>query len=297
VTQVLEEEPVQESAPDAIGDETPEAVVEPVAETQVEEVPEPEPEPVAETQTEDEVEVEIQPEPVLQELDADMSSLEAVADGSLDTAPSDEQVDFRSQPISDEVAHDLVASLENNDSESFEPAAASMDVGSMDEGTMEPMDLEAFGIAPIGAATDEAAPASADDVSWTDAANIGSFDAPKPDELVTSTPEMDPFVQDLFAEPSTSRVGEEPPAPPAAPSEPDIPVSSSPSGEQPSVDRAAVARELAGLFSDEERPRARPSAPLNSSDPSTPDERKRVEDDDQVTKGIISRLIDGVKGL
>jgi hypothetical protein len=100
---------------------------------------------------------------------------------------------------------------------------------------------------------------------------------------------------DLFAEPSSTPVVDEPPAPPA-PVEEQIPVSSAPSGDAPAVDRAAVVRELAGLFSDEERPRARPSAPRPAGS-GEEDDRKRVEDDDQVTKGIISRLIDGVKGL
>jgi hypothetical protein len=156
------------------------------------------------------------------------------------------------------------------------------------------MDLESFGITPVGSGND--VDTSADDAAWADAANIGTFDAPQPDELVTSTPEVDSFVSDLFAESTTP--AEEPPAPPAAPApEPDIPVSSAPSGDEPAVDRAAAVRELAGLFSDEERPRApRPVAPT-ASDGAPQDDRKRVEDDDQVTKGIISRLIDGVKGL
>ena len=131
------------------------------------------------------------------------------------------------------------------------------------------------------------------DAAWTEATGIEAFDAPAPDELVTSTPDPDPFVTDLFAEPASASAPQEPPAPPA---EPEIPVSSAPAGEQPSVDRAAVVRELAGLFGDDDRPRARPSVPP-PSEGGEADERKRVEDDDQVTKGIISRLIDGVKGL
>lgn len=66
----------------------------------------------------------------------------------------------------------------------------------------------------------------------------------------------------------------------------------------PSVDRAAVVRELAGLF-DEDRPKPRPSGPAAPPSPGAPpeDQRKRVEDDEQINKGVISRLIKGVKGL
>jgi hypothetical protein len=79
--------------------------------------------------------------------------------------------------------------------------------------------------------------------------------------------------------------------------EPPTPVSPSDSeATPPTVDRAAVVRELAGLFSDEEPPRPGGAA-RKSSGGKNDDERKRVEDDDQITKGLISRLIDGVKGL
>lgn len=84
---------------------------------------------------------------------------------------------------------------------------------------------------------------------------------------------------------------------------------------EPRLDRSAVVRELAGLFSDTEGPSSRRGPALQPEpepgpEPAAPaaeqrgagqsggaDDRKRVEDDDQVTKGLISRLIDGVKGL
>ena len=71
--------------------------------------------------------------------------------------------------------------------------------------------------------------------------------------------------------------------------------------EAPRLDRSAAVRELAGLFSDPE-----PGAPSNRESQSPTknpeqsdgiDRRKRVEDDDQVTRGLISKFIDGVKGL
>ena len=189
-------------------------------------------------------------------------------------------------PPTSDLTEDLVAALSGDP---FDPDAPAADT-TVD---LEPEDLSVFGIVspdPV----DEAVAASTDSAVWSET-TIEAFDAPAPDELVTSTPGADPFMDDLFDEPAVPHI-DEPPAPPA-PVEEEIPVSSAPSGEAPSVDRAAVVRELAGLFSDEERPMARPSAPRPAASTGEADERKRVEDDDQVTKGIISRLIDGVKGL
>jgi predicted transcriptional regulator len=63
-------------------------------------------------------------------------------------------------------------------------------------------------------------------------------------------------------------------------------------GEDSEVDRAAVVRELAGLFDDKPRPSRQPRGENEKLPPP-----KRVEDDDHITKGLINRLIDGVKGL
>lgn len=67
----------------------------------------------------------------------------------------------------------------------------------------------------------------------------------------------------------------------------------------PRVDRAAVVRELAGLFNEgnKPRPRAVPSGGGDESKPAAPSEKRRVEDDDQVDRKLIGRMIDGVKGL
>jgi hypothetical protein len=62
------------------------------------------------------------------------------------------------------------------------------------------------------------------------------------------------------------------------------------------VDRAAVVRELAGLFSDEEGAPRRPSPPSPGPDP-TSGPKRRVEDDDEINKGLIGRFINGVKGM
>ena len=67
----------------------------------------------------------------------------------------------------------------------------------------------------------------------------------------------------------------------------------------PKVDRAAVVRELAGLFSDEEKPRPRvvPSGAGDQKAPPEPPRKRRIEDDDDVDRGLITRMIDGVKEL
>lgn len=73
-----------------------------------------------------------------------------------------------------------------------------------------------------------------------------------------------------------------------------------PGPDAPRVDRAAVVRELAGLFSDEERPR-RHNAPQAQTEVEEPHangkDKRRIEDDDDVNRTVISRMIDGVKGL
>lgn len=93
---------------------------------------------------------------------------------------------------------------------------------------------------------------------------VESFDAPADEELVATVPP------------------EMPEAPPAA-TEAEL--------AEPSIDRAAAVRELAGLFGDDDRARPQRAAA------ETPAHPQRLEDDDQITKGLISRLIDGVKGL
>jgi hypothetical protein len=89
---------------------------------------------------------------------------------------------------------------------------------------------------------------------------------------------------------------EETPEPPARPPAPQVAESPGGPEEEVRLDRSAVVRELAGLFS-EGAPAPSAREPQEAPSPPPPDERKRVEDDDQVTKGLISRLIDGVKGL
>jgi hypothetical protein len=68
--------------------------------------------------------------------------------------------------------------------------------------------------------------------------------------------------------------------------------------EAPRLERSAAVRELAGLWGDSDQPARRPSAQRPADPgPADPDARKRVEDDDDINRGLISKLIDGVKGL
>ena len=150
---------------------------------------------------------------------------------------------------------------------------------------------------------------------------VEEFDAPQPGDLTAQMPSEEELAAEILSpeaafpeldkqedqpEAEVARAASEaPPAPepvaeaPAEPDAPaDIPVSSGDAGESPGVDRIAAVRELAGLFTehDEEGSDEQASRPVRT--PSAEgDQRKRVEDDDQVTRGLISRLIDGVKGL
>lgn len=119
-------------------------------------------------------------------------------------------------------------------------------------------------------------------------------------EVVAQAPPAPPLADqagsesDLESEPSSSEANEAeqapaPPAPPPAPSR----------GPAPRVDRATVVRELADLFSDEDKPRPR-AVPSKGGDRQSSQQghrKRRVEDDDQVDGQTIGRMIDGVKGL
>ena len=148
---------------------------------------------------------------------------------------------------------------------------------------------------------------------------VEEFDAPQPGDLTAQMPSEEELAAEILSpeaafpeldkqEEVPAEAAQAPEAPPApepvaeAPAEPetaDIPVSSGSAGESPGVDRIAAVRELAGLFTEhDEEEGSESSSPRPIRTPSAEgDQRKRVEDDDQVTRGLISRLIDGVKGL
>ncbi|MGH2818774.1 MAG: DUF4388 domain-containing protein [Actinomycetota bacterium] len=72
--------------------------------------------------------------------------------------------------------------------------------------------------------------------------------------------------------------------------------------EPPKVDRIAAVRELSGLFreegeQDDARPAFRGNGGGSDAPEDEPDQRRRVEDDELVTKSLISKLISGVQDL
>lgn len=85
-----------------------------------------------------------------------------------------------------------------------------------------------------------------------------------------------------------------------------IPIEEAGADEDTVVDRLAAVKELADLFerSDGDAPSGPPypaeieaQRRQEEEEARVPDTRHRVEDDEEITRGLISRLIDGVKGL
>lgn len=96
----------------------------------------------------------------------------------------------------------------------------------------------------------------------------------------------------------------------AEPSPTDIPIGETASDDGAVVDRLAAVKELADLFEKTDEGAAGPPYPaelaaqrervaaaVNGDGSVNGDGRRRVEDDEEITRGLISRLIDGVKGL
>ncbi|HEV2754425.1 MAG TPA: DUF4388 domain-containing protein [Actinomycetota bacterium] len=144
-------------------------------------------------------------------------------------------------------------------------------------------------------------------------------DTPREEDVVAAAPEPEPFAApepEPFVEPAPdpepqpAAVATPEPAAVAQPEPPPDPflddaVSESafpggfgtpPFGDTPEVDRSTAARELAGLFDEADVAGLSAGGTFVASPPAPPRPR-RIEDDDQVTRGLISRLIDGVKGL
>lgn len=148
--------------------------------------------------------------------------------------------------------------------------------------------------------------------------------APVRPEPVYEEPVLDEPVVEHRPAPEPDAVTPEPPSEPQPERQPEP--QQAPEHHNPQVDRTAVVRELAGLFDDDARPRPKrvvpseqgaqqPPAPQASAPAPEPQpapvapalaepgaeagqgQRHRLEDDDSVTRGLISRLIDGVKGL
>ena len=144
-----------------------------------------------------------------------------------------------------------------------------------------------------------------------------------PDPFMDAAPDLGSDASDLL-EPATEAteevgIGENSNPFDIAPEEvSDIPISAEAEDNSlPTVDRLAAVRELADLFDQTEAdgttPKPEPEQSEESEHPEHPEQpelveavartstngdgRRRVEDDEEITRGLISRLIDGVKGL
>jgi hypothetical protein len=173
--------------------------------------------------------------------------------------------------------------------------------------------LEAPGSPPEPAAAEitreEAAEPDLEPPVPSDEAAEPELDAPVPSPEAAE-PELDaPVPPEEAAEPELDEpaTAEGAPEGPAAdergaaegegpPHEEPVSEAAAPSGPEdaPRREGSAAVRELAGLLGDPDRPR-----PARASEPERgqPDDRKRVEDDEDIDRGLIARLIDGVKGI
>ncbi len=156
---------------------------------------------------------------------------------------------------------------------------------------------------PIGGAAEK--PSAFDELDALAAEPIGEVESVSEASVAESTDdpdapvaESDPFAAELLA-PETNGAGAG-----------EIPVES---GPEPTVDRLAAVKELADLFDQTDSGDAsgppypaelEAAAASAAADQETWDStategdgRRRVEDDEEITRGLISRLIDGVKGL
>jgi hypothetical protein len=229
-------------------------------------------------------------------------------------------------------ADDAVASLE---SEAAQELAASVaeDLSSEGDATVVPFEMgdasvEGFDAPAPGELTTETpdvgfeTPAEQYDeapVERFDEAPVERFDeAPAersamPADTASLSEGEDPFASEILSpEPVSDPFGEMPVAPEEsegsasafedlAPAT-DIPVTAEPPANEPTVDKSAAVRELSNLFKQTEVDSSTPTfmvPPANRDEESVeePENKKRVEDDEEITRGLISRLIDGVKGL
>jgi len=140
-----------------------------------------------------------------------------------------------------------------------------------------------------------------DDTADSEREDKRSAAVAEPDPPATPGPEDDDSSADETRSPRQDR----PPPPPRRIEDEDPGVDPAPppgrrESRRPTVDRAAVVRELAGLFNDGTKPppKAVPSEPRpEATQQAPPVQKRRVEDDDQVDRKLIGRMIDGVKGL
>ena len=302
-------EPVAESRPQPVAESRPQPEPAPAPAPEEEPAEEPLPEPLQEAQPEP---VEAQPEPIVAEAAPEPVAEEVqpdpvVAEAAPEPVPEEPVAAAEPEPFVDEEPVQPVGEVlemdPNAEAEAFfgldepvlaEEAPAAPEV--QEEETQPEPVLQAVPDMPTFEEPD---------------LPVEAFDAPEPGDLVAEGPASngyeDPLASEILSPAAAPPAPEEPVAPPApepvaeqpeAPA-PEIPVSSESAGESPRVDRMAAVRELAGLFSEggDDAPPSRTRRAVAPEGDAEADNRKRVEDDEQVTRGLISRLIDGVKGL
>jgi hypothetical protein len=246
----------------------------------------------------------------------------------LPTEPIAHEPDVHAQDVAEPVAatEEPVVVDETDQDEAdasvAEPAAHHADAYAPDD-SLQDMDLSF----PTEEDDDETAdkPDVPATVEATDLPTSEWFDAPEPGDLMSEEPVeavaeevggSDPFVSEILAPLEVTDEAEvEPLAEIDQPFEPiaDPAVSN---GQDPlhdhdsqsedaetfeaTVDKSAAVRELSDLFKQTEVD-SRPTfiVPESGDESEVPDEesRHRVEDDEEITRSLISRLIDGVKGL
>ena len=195
-----------------------------------------------------------------------------------------------------------------------------------DPGQIELNEVDELSDASAEALSADASREDVADLEATDLPTGDWFDAPQPGDLIEEIPsgdpvaslddtvtdegaDADPFVSEILGPETTDEATVAEDLDEQLPNEPVI-EAPAPGGHQGSgetVDKRAAVQELSELFKQSEvenRPTFLvPSSVQNPEEEEDllstpePESRHRVEDDEEITRGLISRLIDGVKGL
>jgi hypothetical protein len=213
-------------------------------------------------------------------------------------------------------ADDPLASLENEAAQEL-AASVAEDIDTEGDATVVPFEMgdasvEGFDAPAPGELTTETPDDGFEAPAEHYEGPADPFDAPA--EATSLSEGEDPFASEILSPESASDpFGEMPSAPEEseqtastyedfAPAT-DIPVTAEPQANEPTVDKSAAVRELSNLFKQTEVDSSTPTfmvPPANRNEEEAveePETKKRVEDDEEITRGLISRLIDGVKGL
>jgi hypothetical protein len=251
---------------------------------------------------------------------------EPVAEAAPEMVVDDPQEPDDPEPpaaVEEEEASEEADDAPSEEDEVAEPAGYHADAYAPDESlSFDAADLNGSApdvpVAGSEGSSDESSPLEATDLPASD-----WFDAPEPGDLMVEEPAeasagevggTDPFVDEILAP-----LDDPEEADPAPVAEIDVPNDAEPVAEVESdpaqngdhheqiVDKRDAVRELSDLFKQTEvdsRPtfivpetEKRETDSGSESEPQPDGPRHRVEDDEEITRGLISRLIDGVKGL